>query len=80
ARDAVDRALLDALGERVAEVLARGLEAGQSLTLDGRTFLLSTVGRGGHLRGVIALEIDTLDAEARAVVTSVIAMSGLALE
>lgn len=80
ARDAADRELLDALGERVAEVLARGLEAGQSLTLDGRTFLLSTVGRGGHLRGVIALEIDTLDAEARAVVTSVIAMSGLALE
>lgn len=79
-RDATDRELLDALGERVAEVLARGLEAGQSLTIDGRTFLLSTIGRGGHLRGVLALEIDALDAEARAVVTSVVAMSGLALE
>lgn len=80
ARDAVEPALLADLGERVAEVLARGLEAGQSLTLSGRTFLLSTIGRGGHLRGVVALEVETLDAEARAVVTSVIAMAGLALE
>lgn len=80
ARDATDHGLLDALGERVAEVLARGLEAGQSLTIGDRTFLLSTIGHGGRLRGVLALEIDALDAEARAVVTSVIAMSGLALE
>lgn len=79
-RDAKGHALLEPLGERVAEVLARGLEAGQSLTIDDRAFLLSTIGRGGHLRGVLALEIDALDAEARAVVTSVIAMSGLALE
>lgn len=80
ARDAIDQPLLEHLGERVAEVLARGLEAGQSVTLGGRTFLLSTIGRGGHLRGVLALEVETLDAEARAVVTSVVAMAGLALE
>ncbi len=71
---------LTSLGERATEVLARGLEAGQSLTIDDQTFMLFTVGRGGHLRGVIALAVDVLDPEARTVVTSVIAMAGLALE
>ena len=70
----------DELGARVAEVLTRGLETGQSLTIDGQTFMLFTVGRGGQLRGVIALGVDALDPEARTVVTSVIAMAGLALE
>ncbi|PRA80705.1 PucR family transcriptional regulator [Microbacterium sp. MYb66] len=79
-RDRLDAELLDALGERVMEILTRGLEAGQSLTLGDHTFMLFTVGRGGHLRGVIALAIDALDPEARAVVTSVIAMAGLAME
>lgn len=71
---------LASLGARATEVLARGLETGQSLTIDESTFMLFTVGRGGHLRGVIALALDALDAEARTVVTSVIAMAGLALE
>lgn len=71
---------LSPLSEHVAEILTRGLEAGQSLTIDGQTFMLFTVGRGGHLRGVIAVAIASLDPEARTVVTSVIAMAGLALE
>ncbi|QYM63591.1 PucR family transcriptional regulator ligand-binding domain-containing protein [Microbacterium sp. Se5.02b] len=79
-RDRLDADVLDALGERVMEILTRGLEAGQSLTLGEDTFMLFTVGRGGHLRGVIALAIDALDPEARSVVTSVIAMAGLAME
>jgi purine catabolism regulator len=79
-RDRLEAGVLDALGERVMEILTRGLEAGQSLTLGEHTFMLFTVGRGGHLRGVIALAIDALDAEARSVVTSVIAMAGLAME
>lgn len=79
-RDAVASRVLEDLGERVIEILTRGLEAGQSLTIDDRTFMLFTVGRGGHLRGVIALEVDVLDPEARSVVTSVIAMAGLAME
>lgn len=79
-RDAVDTATLDLLADRVLEILGRGLEAGQSLTIDAHTFMLFTVGRGGHLRGVIAVAAETLDAEARSVVTSVIAMAGLALE
>ncbi|MBT2483293.1 MULTISPECIES: PucR family transcriptional regulator [unclassified Microbacterium] len=79
-RDAVAPAVLDELADRVDEILTRGLEAGQSLTIGDQTFMLFTVGRGGHLRGVIALAIEALDPEARAVVTSVIAMAGLAME
>ncbi|WP_341933646.1 PucR family transcriptional regulator [Microbacterium sp. LWO14-1.2] len=79
-RDEVPSAARDVLGQHVAEVLTRGLEAGQSLTAGDRSFMLFTVGRGGRLRGVIALGIDGLDPEARTVVTSVIAMAGLALE
>ncbi|MCK2037680.1 PucR family transcriptional regulator [Microbacterium sp. SSW1-49] len=79
-RGAVGRDVLDDLGERVMEILTRGLEAGQSLTIDEHTFMLFTIGRGGQLRGVIALAIDALDQEARSVVTSVIAMAGLSME
>ncbi len=79
-RDAVSASVRAGLGDRVAEVLARGLETGQSLAVEEQTFMLFTVGRGGQLRGVIALAIDALDPEARTVVTSVIAMAGLALE
>ncbi|WP_181157607.1 PucR family transcriptional regulator [Microbacterium sp. MYb62] len=79
-RDGVARRVLEELGERVREILDRGLEAGQSLRIEEHSFMLFTVGRGGHLRGVIAVAVDTLDPEARSVVTSVIAMAGLAME
>ena len=79
-RDRLHAELLDALSGRVMEILTRGLEASQSLTLGEHAFMLFTVGRGGHLRGVIALALDALDPEARSVVTSVIAMAGLAME
>lgn len=79
-RDTIDAAALTLLGDRVMEILTRGLEAGQSLTIGDETFMLFTIGRGGHLRGVIAVATDALDQEARSVVTSVIAMSGLAME
>ncbi|WP_243229843.1 PucR family transcriptional regulator [Microbacterium sp. CIAB417] len=69
-----------ALASRAADLLARGGQAGQSLTLGTASYTLFTLGRGGHLRGVIAIATASLDAEARAVVTSVIAMAGLALE
>lgn len=69
-----------ALTEHAGEILDRGLEAGHSLTIEDRTFTLLTIGRGGQLRGVIALGTAGMDAEARAVVTSVIAMAGLALQ
>lgn len=79
-REGLPPEVLAALSLRASEILGRGLEAGQALTLDQHTFMLFTVGRGGRLRGVIALETEALDPEARTVVTSVIAMAGLALE
>lgn len=68
------------LSVRATELITRGGQAGQSLTLGSESFTLFTLGRSGHLRGVIAVGTASLDPEARAVVTSVIAMAGLALE
>ncbi|MFT4259614.1 PucR family transcriptional regulator [Microbacterium sp.] len=79
-RDGIDTATRAEVASHATDVLTRGLEAGQSLTIGTATFMLFTIGRGGHLRGVIAVAVDALDPEARAVVTSVIAMAGLALE
>ncbi len=69
-----------ALAVRATELVAKGGQAGQSVTLGADSFTLFTLGRSGHLRGVIVISTAALDAEARAVVTSVIAMAGLALE
>ena len=74
AEDAAD------LSARATELVTRGGQAGQSLTLGAEAFTLFTLGRSGHLRGVIAIATGSLDPEERAVVTSVIAMAGLALE
>lgn len=68
------------LSLRATELITRGGQAGQSLTLGAESFTLFTLGRSGHLRGVITVGTSSLDPEARAVVTSVIAMAGLALE
>ena len=75
--DAVTRAGLD---EEVGRVLRRGARAGSSLRIGDTPFTLQTLGRGGHLRGVIAIAAGALDQEGRGVVTAVIAMAGLALE
>ncbi|MFG6403811.1 PucR family transcriptional regulator [Microbacterium sp. P04] len=75
--DAATRADLD---REVETVLRRGARAGSSLQIGGVPFTLQTLGRGGHLRGVIAIAGGALDTEGRAVVTSVIALAGLALE
>ncbi|WP_152545303.1 PucR family transcriptional regulator [Microbacterium sp. CH12i] len=68
------------LAARATELISRGAHASQSLTLGAESLTVFTLGRTGHLRGVIAISTASLDAEARAVVTSVIAMAGLALE
>lgn len=68
------------LAAHAGDLVARGAQATQSFTVGTQPFLLFTLGRGGSLRGVIALATGTLDAESRAVVTSVIAMAGLARE
>lgn len=70
----------DALGDEVARVLRRGARAGSSFAVGETPFTLQTLGRGGHLRGVIAIAASDLDQEGRGLVTSVIAMAGLALE
>jgi purine catabolism regulator len=64
----------------VDTVLRRGARAGSSLRIGDALFTLQTLGRGGHLRGVIAMAAGDLDQEGRGVVTAVIAMAGLALE
>ncbi len=72
-------ALTGVTGE-VGAMLRRGVRAGSSLETAGRSFTLQTLGRGGQLRGAIAIAATGLDAEGRGVLTSVIAMAGLALE
>lgn len=64
----------------VAELLSRGGAASRTIEEDDAAFTLFTLGRTGHLRGVIAIAAAALDPETRAVITSVIAMAGLALE
>lgn len=68
----------DELPTAVAELLGRGSAA--SRTIGDAESTLFTIGRTGRLRGVLAVAVGDLDAESRAVVTSVIAMAGLALE
>ncbi|MEJ1154974.1 PucR family transcriptional regulator [Microbacterium marmarense] len=70
----------DSLRSEVIAVLHRGARAGSSLPIGDTAFSLQTLGRGGHLRGVIAIAAGDLDQEGRRLVTSVIAMAGLALE
>ncbi|MDR6868106.1 purine catabolism regulator [Microbacterium resistens] len=62
------------------DLLARGGSASRAIEAAGRPYTLFTLGRTGHLRGVIAIAAGALDPESRAVVTSVIAMAGLSLE
>ncbi len=77
---AIDSAARDELADEVGSVLRRGARAGSSLRIGDAPFTLQTLGRGGHLRGVIAIAAGDLDQEGRGVVTAVIAMAGLALE
>lgn len=78
--DAFGDDVLDQLTDDVGAVLRRGVRAGSTLDVAGTRFSLQTLGRGGHLRGAIVIAGGDLDLEGRGVVTSVIAMAGLALE
>ncbi len=68
------------LSAAAAQMLERGVRAADTVSCAGRTFTLQTLGRGGHLRGALAVEAEGLDQEARGVVTTVVAMAGFALE
>lgn len=70
----------EALDAEAGVVLRRGARAASRFEVDGTRVSLQTLGRGGHLRGLIAIAGPELDLEGRSVVTSVIAMAGLALE
>lgn len=76
----LDAATAASLHAEVGTVLRRGARAGSSLRIEHQPFTLQTLGRGGHLRGVIAIAAGELDQEGRGVVTAVIAMAGLAFE
>lgn len=79
-QSALDAETRQDLTAHAGDLIARGAQATQSFTVGAQPFLLFTLGRGGSLRGVIALATGALDPEARTVVTSVIAMAGLARE
>ncbi|MDJ1114803.1 PucR family transcriptional regulator [Microbacterium dauci] len=76
----LDAATVGSLGDEVGAVLRRGAHSGSSLRSSETAFTLQTLGRGGALRGVLAIGSGTLDREGRDVVTAVLAMAGLALE
>lgn len=78
--DSLGPAVRAALDAEVDTVLRRGARAASQLEADGVRLTLQTLGRGGHLRGVIAIAGADLDLESRSVVTAVIAMAGLSLE
>ncbi len=76
----IPAAVAGPLRAEVGAVLGRGAQAGSSLRLGDIAFGLQTLGRGGHLRGAIAIAPGDLDPEARGVLTMAVAMAGLALE
>lgn len=73
-------ATADALSAEVTTMLRRGTRAAGSLRVGDTAVSVQTLGRGGHLRGALAISADDLDHEARSVVTAVVAMAALALE
>ncbi|MDQ1124659.1 PucR family transcriptional regulator [Microbacterium trichothecenolyticum] len=76
----LDTATREGVGAEVTMVLRRGTRAAASLRVADTSVTLQTLGRGGHLRGALAVAADDLDHEARNVVTAVVAMAALALE
>ncbi|WP_295829146.1 PucR family transcriptional regulator ligand-binding domain-containing protein, partial [uncultured Microbacterium sp.] len=71
---------LDVVAAEVTTMLRRGTRAASTVRPSDTSVSLQTLGRGGHLRGALALAADDLDHEARSVVTAVVAMAALALE
>ena len=63
----------DAVADAVAELLGRGTTATRSLEEGERTVTLYTLGRSSQLKGVIAVDLRPIDAEARAAKATAIA-------
>lgn len=69
------------IGVEAVRLLSRGQRSSSTLQLGGSVATLQTIGRRGELRGVLAVSGDgDLDASDQTVVTSVVALAGLALE
>lgn len=73
-------AAVDGVAAEVETMLRRGTRAASTLRVDDVSVSVQTLGRGGNLRGALAIAADDLDHEARSVVTAVVAMAALALE
>ncbi|MBT9607392.1 PucR family transcriptional regulator ligand-binding domain-containing protein [Microbacterium sp.] len=73
-------ATADAVSAEVRTMLRRGTRAAGTVRTGDTAVNVQTLGRGGHLRGALAIAADDLDHEARSVVTAVVAMAALALE
>ncbi len=73
-------AAVDAVAAEVTTMLRRGTRAAGSVRFADASVTVQTLGRGGHLRGALAIAADDLDHEARSVITAVVAMAALALE
>lgn len=71
---------VDAVAAEVTTMLRRGTRAAGAVRVGDASVTVQTLGRGGHLRGALAIEASDLDHEARSVVTAVVAMAALALE
>ena len=70
----------DTVQHEAARLLRRGQRASATVVDGGETVTLQTLGRRGQLRGVLALGGAELDQASQEVVTSVVALAGLALE
>ena len=71
----------DTVQREAARLLRRGQRASSTIVDGGDIVTLQTLGRGGHLRGVLALGgAAELDHASQEVVTSVVALAGLSLE
>ncbi|MGO4103030.1 PucR family transcriptional regulator [Leifsonia sp. YAF41] len=71
----------DTVQREAGRLLRRGQRASTTVLVGGETLTLQTLGRRDQLRGVLALGgVRELDAASQDVVTSVIALAGLALE
>ena len=71
----------DTVQREASQLLRRGKRASSTVVDGGDIVTLQTLGRGGQLRGVLALGGETeLDQASQAVVTSVVALAGLSLE
>jgi purine catabolism regulator len=71
----------DDIRAEAARLLDRGQRSSSTMHLDGTTVTLQTIGRRSELRGVLAVAGERdLDASDQTVVTSVVALVGVALE